>query len=471
LNAKTILQFSIGPIGAAILSLITLPFVAWFFSVEDVGRLTMLQVVLGLAVSLFSLAMHQAYVREYHEEEDKPALLKLSIIPGLVLLILISLFILVLPFSISTILFGIDSNLLTFLLFTSLLATFFINFLAHVIRMQERGLAFSATQIAPKIFLLILIALIMLLNLTAEFKILMLMNTLSVVFSLFIFAWLTRDTWLIAITKSVDFILLKKMLLFSLPLVAGGIAYWGLTTMDRFFLRSLSGFNELGVYALAVALAGAVSVLTSIFSSLWHPILYKWAKEGIDENKVQRVIENMVLVVALIWSLAGLLSFIVPFFLPPEYLAIEYLIVACVSMPLFYLLSETTGVGVGITRRSSYAMLASIVAFLVNAVLNYLLIPDYGSSGAALASMAAFFIFFAIKTEASARVWVSLPRFKIYFLMFWYILGTGIMVLTKATIINFYIVWLMLLLLTCTLFANRLLESVSFFKIYFKKEN
>ncbi|WP_331460711.1 lipopolysaccharide biosynthesis protein [Pseudoalteromonas sp. SWYJ118] len=466
---RTVLQFSIGPIGAAILSLITLPFVAWFFSVEDVGRLTMLQVVLGLTVSLFSLAMHQAYVREYHEEEDKPALLKLSIIPGLILLVLISLLTLVLPFSISTILFGIDSKLLTFLLFVGIFASFFINFLAHVIRMQERGLAFSATKLAPKILLLILISLIMLLNLTAEFKVLMLMNTLSVVFSLFIFAWVTRESWVKAITKSIDTILLTKMLRFSLPLVAGGIAYWGLTTMDRFFLRELSGFEELGVYALAAALAGAVSVLTSIFSSLWHPILYKWAKKSVDENKVQSVIENMVLLVALIWSLAGLFSFIIPFFLPPEYLAIEYLIVACVSMPLFYLLSETTGVGIGVTRLSNYSMLASICALLVNAVLNYLFIPTYGASGAALASVVAFFVFFIIKTEASSRIWCSLPRWKIYITCIAYTLATILMVITKATIVNYYLIWLVLLTSTCFLFFTRLKKSANFLKCYFKK--
>ena len=469
MNVRTVLQFSIGPIGAAILSLITLPFVAWFFSVEDVGRLTMLQVVLGLTVSLFSLAMHQAYVREYHEEEDKPALLKLSIIPGLILLVLISLLTLVLPFSISTILFGIDSKLLTFLLFVGIFASFFINFLAHVIRMQERGLAFSATKLAPKILLLILISLIMLLNLTAEFKVLMLMNTLSVVFSLFIFAWLTRESWVKAITKSIDTILLTKMLRFSLPLVAGGIAYWGLTTMDRFFLRELSGFEELGVYALAAALAGAVSVLTSIFSSLWHPILYKWAKKSVDENKVQSVIENMVLLVALIWSLAGLFSFIIPFFLPPEYLAIEYLIVACVSMPLFYLLSETTGVGIGVTRLSNYSMLASICALLVNAVLNYLFIPTYGASGAALASVVAFFVFFIIKTEASSRIWCSLPRWKIYITCIAYTLATILMVITKATIVNYYLIWLVLLTSTCFLFFTRLKKSANFLKCYFKK--
>jgi O-antigen/teichoic acid export membrane protein len=470
LNVKTFLQFSLGPIGAAALSLITLPFVAWFFSVEDVGRLTMLQVVLALSVSLFSLAMHQAYVREYHEEEDKAALFKLSILPGLFLLMLVSFVILILPFSVSVILFGIDSIQLTLLLFLGVFASFLINFLAHVIRMEERGLAFSATKIAPKMFLLILISLILVFNFSAEFKTLMLMNTLSVVLSLFIFAWLTRNTWVVSISKSVDLVLLKRMLKFSLPLVAGGMAYWGLTMMDRFFLRSLSGFEELGVYALSVALAGAVSIITSIFSSLWHPILYKWAKEGVDKNKVQAVVENMMLVVALTWSLTGLLSFLVPLFFPPEYLAVEYLIVACVAMPLFYLLSETTGVGIGITRHSSYSMLASVIAFVVNAILNYLLIPYYGASGAALASVIAFFVFFTIRTEASAMLWCSLPRFRIYVIVIFYIIATSTVLITKANMDSFYLIWLVLFLFTCLFYFNRLTKSINFIKNYLQKK-
>lgn len=469
MNARKILQFSVGPIGAAVLGLITLPFVAWFFSVEDVGRLTMLQVVLGLSVSFFSLAMHQAYVREYHEEEDRHALFKTSVTPGLILLVLTTFIVLIFPCSVSNLLFGIDSPLLTLLLMIGVFSSFFINFLAHVVRMQERGLVFSATQVAPKAFFLTFIGVVLLLNLNAEFRILMLMNILAVFFSFIVFFWLTRDTWLPSISKNIDANLLKKMLKFSLPLVVGGLAYWCLTAMDRFFLRALSGFDELGVYALSVALGAAVFVISAIFSNLWHPVVYKWVKEGIDPSKVQTVIENMMIVVALIWSLVGLFSWVVPFFFPPEYQAIEYLIVACVAMPLFYMLSETTGVGVGITRRSSLAMLASIAAFIVNALLNYLLIPSYGASGAALASVIAFYVFFYVKTESSARFWRSLPRIRIYFLMLGYVIATSILVLTEAKIPHFYLVWFALFLLTLITFFNRLKISILFLKIYYKK--
>ncbi|WP_102505114.1 lipopolysaccharide biosynthesis protein [Salinivibrio kushneri] len=456
MNIKKIIQFSIGPIGAAALSLVTLPFVAWFFSVEDVGRLTMLQVTLGLAVSLFSLAMHQAYVREYHEEDDKPALFKHAILPGLVVLTLVLLIVQFLPWSISKLLFDIDSALLTWLLILGVYCSYLINFFAHVVRMEERGLVFSATQVFPKLFLLVFISLIFLLNLDAEFKTLMLMNVLAVGCSVSIFTWWTRTTWLPAILKPLDRELLHRMLTFSLPLVAGGIAYWGLTTMDRFFLRSLSGFEELGVYALSVSLAGAVSVISTIFSNLWHPTLYKWVKNGVDKTKVLSVIECMLLAVCLIWTLVGMFSFVLVYFLPPEYSAIEYLIVACVAMPLFKMLAETTGIGIGITRRSSFSMLASICAFIVNAILNYLLIPDLGASGAAIATLLAFFTYFVVRTEATAKLWWGFPRFKIYGITTLYMLLTTFTVVNEYGFVYLFFVWLLLLLLTMSFYPKRI---------------
>lgn len=456
MNIKKILQFSIGPIGSALLSLITLPFVAWFFSVEDVGRLTMLQVVLALSVSLFSMEMHQAYVREYHEEEDKAALLKHAALPGLVLFSLLSMLSAFFPWSISGLLFDIDSRLLSLLLLFGILCTYITNFLAHVIRMEERGLAFSATQILPKLFLIMFIGLIFLLKLNAEFKTLMVMNILSIGSSLCIFAWLTKTTWLDAIGKSINKQLLNRMLGFSLPLVAGGIAFWGLTTMDRLFLRTLVGFEELGVYALSVSVAGTVSVIAAIFSNLWHPVLYKWVKEGIDKDKVLNLIESMALALCFIWSLVGILSFILLYFLPKEYTAIEYLVVACIAMPIFTMLSETTGVGIGITRRSSFSMLASLLAFLVNAVLNYILIPYLGASGAAIATLIAFFIFFIVRTEATAKIWWSFPRLKVYFLVISYVITTIVMILTKAKLEYFSLSWILLFMCASVIYKNRL---------------
>lgn len=464
-----IAAFAIGPIGSAALGLITLPFLAWFFSAEDIGRFTMLQVSLGLSVSLFSLAMHQAYVREYNEVNNLPSLFRSAVLPSLILLTLSSFLVLLLPFSISEVLFGIESSFLAALLLVGVYSTLIINFLSHVLRMEERGLAFSATQIAPKLLLLLFISTILFLSVEPSFNLLMKMNTASVFGSLCVFLLLTRKTWFPAIWGSIDAELTKRMLSFSLPLVAGGIAYWGLTTMDRFFLRAFSGFEELGVYAISVSLAASVSVLSTIFSNLWHPTVYKWIKKGVEPDRIQSAIENMVLVVVFIWSIVGMCSWIIPYLFPNEYQKLEYLIVACVAMPLFYMLSETTVVGIGITRRTSFSMLSSVAAFVVNAALNYVLIPGYGASGAALATLISFFVFFVVRTESSAWLWYPFSRSRIYFLIFGYMAATTTMVITEAGIEGFNIIWLGLMILAFLLYYSRLLKSVRFIKYYFYK--
>lgn len=77
------MAYSVGPIGSGLIGLITLPMITWFYSVEDVGRISMLQVCTSFFVLLFCLGLDQAYVREYHEFPNKPQLLKVVLLPSL----------------------------------------------------------------------------------------------------------------------------------------------------------------------------------------------------------------------------------------------------------------------------------------------------------------------------------------------------------------------------------------------------
>ncbi len=460
------IAFAIGPIFAAFISLVTLPFVAWFFSAEDVGRLTMLQVALGLSVTVLSLQMHQAYVREYYEEKNKAKLFKISIMPGFIFLLTYLLICIVSPLSISKILFDIDSSALTIMLNISIVSMYFVNFFAHLVRMEERGIVFSISQVMPKVMLLTLVGVILLLNLSNSFKNLMTMNMLASVSSFFILAVLTRQTWIVSIKEELDIELIKKMLKFSFPLIAGGVAYWGLTTIDRVFLRHYSGFEELGIYAIAASLGGAVMVLSSIFANIWHPTVYKWVQQGVDTDKLQLVIETMLVFIAFIWSMFGLSSWLLKYLLPEKYSDVEYLVIACAAAPLLYMLSETTMVGIGIMRKSMYAMLASLLALLTSIFLNYLLIPKYGAFAAAIASMVSFLIFFLVRTESSGFLWVSLPRFKIYLVIFLYVFVTIFITFFGKDYEHFHyrLAWVALFFYTLLLHRASMLKLVSYFK-------
>lgn len=417
MNIQKVLAFSVGPMGAAILGLITLPIVAWLFSPEDIGRLSMLQLSISFSLLLFSLGLDQAYVREFHEVDDKSALLKAVLWPGLLLLLVALVILALLPWSASGLLFGIDSVVLTSLLLASIVISFCSRFLGLILRMQERGLAYSMSQLLPKFLFLIIILFYVWLGAAAVFQNLMIANVLSLLAVFGIYAWNTRQSWQPACTASIDKAKQRQMIAYAIPLIGSGLAFWGLTAMDKVFLRSLSSFEALGIYAVAFSFAGAALVFQAIFSTVWAPMVYKWAAEGVEPEKIKRVIDDVTLAVMVIWSLAGMLAWALRFVLPPQYEAVPNILLAAMAYPLLYTLSEATGIGIGIQRKTLFTLLATAVALMVNAVGNWLFIPDYGAAGAAIASALAFFVFFILRTEASARLWHSFARTKMYALM------------------------------------------------------
>jgi len=414
MNTRKVLAFSVGPIGAAFLGLITLPVIAWLFSPEDIGRLTMLNVIVSFALLLFSLGLDQAYVREFHEVEDKPGLLKAVFIPGFLILLIALTAVGLSPWSISGLLFGIDSLLLSGLMVLAIVLSFFSRFLSLILRMQERGLASSMSQLLPKLLFLVIVLGYLWLGASAIFENLMLANVLALSMVFILYTWNTRKDWIPALTTSIDKAKQNQMIRYAIPLIGSGVAYWGLTTMDKIFLRSLSTFEELGIYSVAVSFAGAALVFQAIFSTIWAPVVYKWAAKGVEPQKIKNVMDFVTLAVILIWSLAGMFSWVVTYILPPEYVSVQYILLAAMAFPLFYTLSESTGVGIGIKRKTMFSLLAALVALVINAIANWLLIPIYGAAGAAMGSALAFFVFFAIRTEASSKLWESFERSRMY---------------------------------------------------------
>jgi len=416
MNKKTILNYAIGPIGSGILGLVSLPIITWFFSVEDIGRISMLQVVASFSVLLFCLGLDQAYVREYHEVKDTPELLKLTLMPGLFLTMLVySLVFIIKPTLVSEWLYEIPSVYLSVISISCFILSIVSRFLSLVLRMQEKALAFSMSQLLPKIIFLIFIISTVWLGFKKDIYTLVTAHFLSILAVFLVFSWNTRKEWLASFKYRFNWLRFKPLLLFGLPLVVGGLASWGLNVMDRLFLRSLSTFAELGVYSVTMSIAAVATVFSGIFNTIWAPLVYKWVKtEEVNLSKIDEISEHLLAAIYFIIVLSGLFSWVLPFFLPKEYAAIQYLITPCLLAPLFYTLSETTSVGIAIARKTSYSMLASILAMLSNAIGNYLLVPEMGALGAAISTAFSFWFFYILRTELSCKVWRDIPRAKSY---------------------------------------------------------
>jgi len=415
MTPKQIAAFSLGPILGATLSFVALPATTWIFSTADVGRISMLQVASNFCVLLCSLGLDQAYVREYHEVRDKSTLLKTAAAPGGALLILCmaALFIYK-PTALSAILFSLDNATASVLAALFLAASYVSRFLSLILRMQERGLAYSASQVLPKLAFLLIILSYLFFHIDHDFIALITAQTISTFIVMGLFSWNTRKEWLPALRAAVNKEKLASMMRFGAPLIFGSIASWGLVAADRLFLRGLSTFDELGIYSVAASIAAGFSIFSGIFSTIWAPTVYKWAADGADFKKIESIIEYMLAAIFFIFVLAGSLSWLLQYLLPAMYSKVQYLITACMVSPLLYALSEVTASGIGIARKTGYSMAASFIAVLVNVLGNYLLIPHYGAAGAAISTAFAFWLFLICRTEFSCRVWQAIPRAKLY---------------------------------------------------------
>ncbi|MHA3052061.1 lipopolysaccharide biosynthesis protein [Acinetobacter sp. ANC 4640] len=459
MNIKKIVGFAIGPIGGAFLGFITLPLTAWFFNTEDIGRIALLQIIIGFTTMLFSLGLDQAYVREYYGKENKSELWKQTTLPGLYLLLLVSFILIIQPYFLSELLFDTQSWLVSFLVIIVFIVNYLIRFFSLILRMQEKGFLFSMSQIWPKFFNIIFLLNFVAIHNHHDFIYLLYAQVLSALIACSIFAWNTRQEWLGIINLKIDFNELKPLLKFGIPLIVSGFAFWGVNSIDRLFLKAFSNFTELGVYSLAASFASIAIIVQSIFSTVWAPMVYKWVKNNEDLDKIHNITWYLTVAIVFIFSVVGLFSDLISLILPKQYHAVQYIVLPALAAPLLYTLSETTVVGIGISRKSYFSLYASLGAFIAAIGLNYIFVPKLGALGASISSALSFFIFFILRTELSVIAWRSFPRKKIYCIVF-LIVGLAITNAIFQEKINwaFKITWFIILLISSVGMYKLILE-------------
>ncbi|AXV66461.1 lipopolysaccharide biosynthesis protein [Pseudoalteromonas lipolytica] len=414
MNPRKIAAFALGPILGSALGLITLPIITWYFSQEDIGRLAMLNVVISFSTLFFSLGLDQAYVREYHQTECKSSLLKVTILPGLLLLLVTLGVLLSLDNIISNWLFELKSQILSISVAVAVLSAFLARFFSLILRMNEQGIAYSMSQLLPKLLLIVIIGSYVLFSVKKNLTNLLFANVLATLFVCLIFGWNTRNEWLSGMRERIDFTYLKSLLNFGVPLIFGGLAFWGLTATDKILLKEFSDFEQLGLYSVSISFAAVATIFQSVFSTIWAPTVYKWASNGDCLDKLHKVSRYVLLAVIVLFCFAGLFSWVITLVLPSSYTSVQWILIPCIGFPLFYTLSEATSVGIGISKRSSMSMIATTIAFLINLLGNWFLIPSIGAAGAAISTCVAFGFFLVIKTELSIYVWRPFPRLALY---------------------------------------------------------
>jgi O-antigen/teichoic acid export membrane protein len=472
LNSKKILGFIFGPVVGFFLSFLLTSTYTWIFSTVDLGRFGLLVATLNLVSTVFSLGLNQALMREFYETKDKKKLFLIAIFPGFALITIIQIFFIDRGISTSLLLFEVKSFKLEFLIYASMIFIHLNSFLSLLSRLREQSRTYSYSQIIPKLFVIGILAYSYLRNYDLSFSDLILFNFLVFFFTFLILVTSNLDYIIINLTfKSFDLgnvAYLKKLLSYSFPLTLGGLAIWALNSVDRFFCEYYLDYKFTGVYSVGLSFTSVISLVSLIVSTLYFPIAFRWAKDKPEIFRFTLIFDGVLVLITFIWSFIGVFStFLIKLF-PIEYEVLDHLLVLIIAGPLMSVLSDTTSIGLGITRKSFQLMAASIAALIVVVLLFIFLIPKFGILGIATSSSISFFVFFLLRTELSAKAWQQFPRKKLYIFIILYLFYSILFSLFNVN--EFFARGIWIILFITVVYTHRQ-SLVYLFQDYLKKFN
>lgn len=397
--------FSLGPIISAFLGFITVPLITYFITPEEYGKASMFTVAQGMVSMFVYLGMDQAFIREFNNYRDNLAKL-LSNAMAIPISISIAFTLIAISFkdAIGMFLYGTTEETLAVYALAVLIPFMVVeNFSLLKLRMEERGIQYSLFTVLLKAWILV-ITVALFITFEKSFRSVVYAMALGEIINSIIVSIIAIKP--LNIKKyEYDKILIKRMLTFGIPLIPAMMMSWTLSSMDKIMIRVECGYVELGLYAAAFKIVNVLSLFQSCFTLFWTPVAYRWNEENIDKEHFN-IINRVVAIIMAIMCLGLLIvKDVVGLILGDNFLEAINIFPFLLLYPIMYTMSESTAVGIGFSRKTYFSIVVSGVSCIVNLLLNYILIPVWGATGAAIATGTSFMVFFWVRSSISNRIW------------------------------------------------------------------
>ena len=191
-----------------------------------------------------------------------------------------------------------------------------------------------------------------------------------------------------------DITKLREMVLFGTPFLMFDFSIIVLNLSDRFFIEHFLGLSETGVYGIGSLVGSFVLVGVNALINVFRPIIYEktksYAREKTSLLKTSIQYNTILLIITLSLILV-VKKVIFLYFIDSKFLASQEIVwtIACGfffwglhSFYLSYFIFE---------KQTKTIFIISIFCICLNLVLNYIMVPKYGTIGAGYATLATYF--------------------------------------------------------------------------------
>jgi O-antigen/teichoic acid export membrane protein len=185
---------------------------------------------------------------------------------------------------------------------------------------------------------------------------------------------------------------LKYLLNFSFIAYIANVFQFLSYKMDFWFVEYFNGSTQLGIYSLAVSLAQLLWLLPQAIATIL--IAYAGSDSPVkiisQTNALVRVSLSLLLLIAT--GLAGIIKFVIPFLYGNEFresaFLFQLLLIGIVPYSITTIIASYFA-GRGEIKINLYG---GILGFIFCLCFDLLLIPNYGTKGAAIATVISYFI-------------------------------------------------------------------------------
>lgn len=400
---KKFLSFSIGGYVNALIGLLTVPIVTRMLSPEQYGIASLISIIVEMLVVFCSLALDQSFVRFFYEveEEERGKLLQDCLYYPVFITIFSSLIIFIFRNQISMFILGKKEKVIWIIIVFSIVALIIKSFAFLVVRMQQKGGLYSFFYILIKVveFSFILLFFKIYGN---DYKVIVLAILFSTLITSLLMIVVERKIWKLGGKRKIE---KKELLNFSAPLVLTLALTWVFGSSDKITIKIFSNLKELGLYSGAFRIVSVISVIQTGFTSFWTPFIYeRYSKNPDDLVFYKKANDYLSLIFFLIgFSILATRNIII-ILLGEKYYDSLFIVPMLIFVPIMYLISETTMMGIGFKKKSKYFLYISIIVAIFNIIGNILLVPKYGAKGAAISTGISYIIFFSLRTYFSIKL-------------------------------------------------------------------
>ena len=399
--------YALASLASPLVSLALAPFLTRHLSHTDYGALAVLNTAIALLAGITQLGLGSAFFRsynyDYESQEDRKAVLSMVVILLLLFSLPAALIMIFAASALSSLLFNTPSLSSAVRLAGVLILAQNLTVPGFAwLRAESRAAFFSSLSIAN---LLVSLAANLMLVGALHMGIVGALIATGAGYSIVVFS--TLPIILLRAGIRLRFDIARGLLSFGLPNVSTFVSVWILQLSDRLLLGRLGSLSQVAGYSVAYSLGGIVSVVVlSPFTLAWPSVMYSIAKRKNAAQTFQLVFRwyGIVLLIAT-FGLSLVSTFVLDMFFPSGYHAAAPVIPIIGLSTMFYGVYNIFTTGISIRRKTWFAVLFTTTSALTNLMLNLILIPLYGSMGAALSTLLAYMLLVIIAYIINQRIY------------------------------------------------------------------